>query len=193
MRRGFSSLTRNRDDDGACLFERMITLEIEKAYASLKALLLGKGCRVIADEAPNHLSVSQGSIWGVSPKTAKKVISYRFSSLDSATRLTVSSKLASDWKNITLIGSAFSLIMAFLCWWIVSDMDLLMTTQKPSYWSWIAMIDGYANLQVAQAVAALTRFLAVFLAVVVALEIIIFVYVNSKIDEVAKGYLNALE
>ena len=178
---------------GACLFERTIALEVERAYASLKALLLSKGCRLIADEAPNHLSVSQGSIWGVSPKTAKKVISYRFSSLDSATRLTVSSKLASDWKNITLIGSAFSLIMAFLCWWIASDMDLLMTTQKPSYWSWIAMIDDYANLQVAQAVAALTRFLAVFLAVVVALEIIIFVYVNSKIDEVAKGYLNALE
>ena len=121
------------------------------------------------------------------------MISYRFSSLDSATRLTVSSKLASDWKNITLIGSAFSLIMAFLCLWIAIDLDVLMATQKPGYWGWIAMIDGYADLQVAQAVAALTRFLAVFLAVVVALEIIIFIYVNSKIDEVAKGYLNALE
>ena len=177
---------------GACLFDRTIALESEKTYANLKTLLLSKGCRVIADEAPNHLSVSQGSIWGVSPKTAKKVISYRFSSLDSGTRLTVSSTLASDWKNITLIGSAFSLIIAFLCWWIASDMDLLMTTQKPSYWGWIAMIDGYANLQVAQAVAALTRGLAVFLAVVVALEIIIFVYANSKMDDFAKGYLDSL-
>ena len=179
-------------NEGACLFEQTITLEVEKAYANLKALSLSKGCRVIADEAPNHLSVSQGSIWGVSPKTAKKVISYRFSSLDSGTRLTVSSKLASDWKNITLIGSAFSLIVAFLCWWIASDLDVLMATQKPSYWSWIAMTDSYVNVQVAQAVAALTRVLAVFLAVVVALEIVIFVYVKSKIDEAAKGYLDAL-
>src|SRR3989304_6992756 len=179
-------------NDGAFLFERTIALEVEKAYANLKVFLLSKGCRVIADEAPNHLSVSQGSIWGISPKTAKKVIRYRFSSLDSGTRLTVSSKLASDWKNITLIGSAFSLIMAFLCLWIASDMDVLITTQKPGYWSWIATTDGYANLQVAQAVAALTRGLAVFLAVVVALEIIIFVYANSKIDEAAKGYLDSL-
>ena len=174
------------------MFERTIALEPEEAYASLKTLLLSKGCRVIADEAPNYLSVNQGSIWGVSPKTAKKMISYRFSSLDSGTRLTVTSKLASDWKNITLVGSAFSIVLAFLCWWIASDMDILMTTRKPGYWSWIAMTDGYANLQVAQAVAVLTRALAVFLAVVVAIEIIIFVYVNSKIDEVAKEYLNAL-
>ncbi len=179
-------------NDGACLFDRTIPLEIEKTYANLKALLLSKGCRVIADEAPNHLSVSQGSIWGISPKTAKKVISYRFASLDSGTRLTVSSKLASDWKNITLIGSAFSVIMAFLCLWIASDIDVLMITQKPGYWGWVAMTDGYANLQLAQAVAALTRGLAVFLAVVVALEIMIFLYVNSKIDEAAKEYLNSL-
>jgi hypothetical protein len=174
------------------LFERTTILEIEKSYANLKALLLSKGCQVIADEAPNHLSVSQGSIWSVSPKTAKKVITYRFASLDSGTRLTVSSKLASDWKNITLIGSVFSLIIAFLCWWIAIDMDTLITTQKPSYWSWIATTDSYANLQVAQAVATLTRVLAVFLAVVIALEIIIFVYVNSNIDEAAKEYLKAL-
>ena len=85
-----------------------------------------------------------------------------------------------------------SVIVAFLCWWIASDMNALMATQKPSYWSWIAMTDGNVNLQVAQAVAALTQTLAVFLAIVVALEILIFAYVNSRIDEVAKGYLNAL-
>ena len=174
------------------MFEQTIALEVEQAYANLKALSLSKGCRIIADEAPNHLSVSQGSIWGVSPKTAKKIISYRFSSVDSGTRLTVSSKLASDWKNITLIGCAFSLIIAFLCVWIASDMDTLMTTQKLGYWSWIAVTEGYANLQVAQAVAALTSALAVFLAVVVALEIIIFAYVNSRINETAKEYVNAL-
>ena len=174
------------------MFKQTIALEIEEAYANLKALLLSKGCRVIADEAPNHLSVSQGSVWGVSPKTAKKVISYRFSSLDSGTRLTVTSKLTSDWKNITITGSAFSLVMAFLCLWIASDMDALVTAQKPGYWGWIAMTDGYVNLQAAQTVATLTRALAVFLAVVVALEIVIFVYVNSRIDEVAKGHLDSL-
>ena len=36
-------------NDGACLFERTIALEVEKAYANLKALLLGKGCRLIAN------------------------------------------------------------------------------------------------------------------------------------------------
>jgi hypothetical protein len=171
------------------LIEQTISLEPQEAYASLKARLLNKGCRVIADEAPNRLSVIQGSIWGISPKTAKKMISYRFSSVDSGTRITVSSKLTPDWKNITLIGSAFSLIMTFICLWIASDMDGLMTTQKPSYWSWIVITDGYANLQLARAVATLTQFLAVFLAVVVVLEINIFFYVNSKIDNVAKDSL----
>ena len=145
---------------------------------------------MIADEAPNHLSVSQGSIWGVSPKTAKKVMRYRFASLDSGTRLTVSSKLASDWKNLTLIGCALSILLSFVCLWIAADLNALVASGKSGFWSWIATVDGYVNVQVAQSFAGLTWALAVFLVVVVALEGVIVYYVKFKMNEFVEVTLN---
>jgi hypothetical protein len=174
------------------LLERNVDLEIRKAYENLKAALLQKGCKVIAEEPPTFISVRQGSLWGISPRTAKKVVNCRFSSGDSGTRIVVSSSLSSDWKNLTVIGSALSLIVASLCWWIAADLAGFAESQQPSYWSWIIANGGYTNLGLAQAFVGLTRGLAIFLAVVVLLEVIIYVYVKSRIDEFAEEALRPL-
>ncbi len=94
------------------LVEKIVSLEIEKAYEELKSLLLKKGCRIIAEEPPARISVKQGSVWGISPTSAKKVLTYSLSPVASGTRISCSSSLASDWKNLTIIGSALSVIVA---------------------------------------------------------------------------------
>jgi hypothetical protein len=199
MRRSFSSLMKNHNkplrhkyEAGVSLVERTVGLEIEKAYADLKALLLKKGCRIVAEEPLALVSVKQGSLWGISPLTSKKIVNYRLAPVDSGTRITCSSSLASDWKNLTVIGSALAVVVASLCLWIAMELDALVTTQQHGYWSWIATVDGYIDFQTAQSFAGLTQMLAVFLAIILAAEVVIVVYVHFRINAFAEETLNAL-
>lgn len=175
------------------LVERIVSLEVEKAYAELKTLLLEKNCRIIAEEEPVLISVSQGSLWGISPATAKKTVNYRLASGDSGTRITCSSSLASDWKNLTVIGCALAMVVASLCLWISLDLDELVTTQQQSYWSWIATVDSYIDFPTAQMFAGLTFVLAVFLAIILASEVAIAVFVHFRINTFAKETLTTLQ
>ena len=174
------------------LLERTVGLEIEKAHAELKELLLKRGCRITAEEPPTLISVKQGSLWGISPKTAKKVMTYHLASVDSGTRITCSSSLASDWKKLTVIGVVLSVLVASLCWWIAMDLDAFMITQQPSYWSWVATVDGYIDFQTAEMFVSLTRMLAVFLAIIIAIEAVIAVYAHFRINSFAEENLKAL-
>jgi hypothetical protein len=159
------------------LLERTVSLGINEVYVDLKALLLRKGCKVVAEEPPTFISVKQGSLWGISPRTAKKVVGYSLSPVDSGTRITVSSSLASDWKNLTIIGS---------------DLEAFMITQEPSYWSWLVMVDSYIDFQTGQMLVGLTRMLTVFLAIIIALEAVIAVYAHFRINAFAEENLKAL-
>jgi hypothetical protein len=198
MRRNCSSLTKNHNKPlrhnrgGVSLFERTVGLGIEEAYAELKERLVERGCRIIAEEAPVLISVRQGSLWGIAPRTAKKAVTYRLAAVDSGTRITCSSALASDWKNLTLIGCALAVVVAFVCLWISMDLDAFVVTQQPSYWSWIVTVDGYIDFQTADTFAGLTRLLAVFLAIILAAEVVIVVYVHFRINAFAEETLNAL-
>jgi hypothetical protein len=174
------------------LTEKIVSLEIENAFEELKALLLKRGCRIIAEEPPARISVKQGSIWGISPTSAKKVMIYNLSPVASGTRISCSSSFASDWKNLTIIGSALSIIVAGLCLWIAIDLEAFTVTQTPSYWSWLASAGGYVNIQLVQAFAGLARALAVFLVIMMVLEVAIVVYVRSKINGFAQETLNLL-
>jgi hypothetical protein len=174
------------------MLERTVGLEIEKAYAELKALLLKKGCRIIAEEPPTLIRVKQGSLWGISPRSAKKTVSYRLSPHDSGTRIASSSSLSADWKYLTIIGSALSLVVVFLCLWISTDLDAFMITQEPSYWSWIATVNGYIDSQAGKMLVGLTRTLAVFLAIIIAIEVVIAVYAHFRINAFAEETLNSL-
>jgi hypothetical protein len=174
------------------LLERTVCLEIGKAHAELKALLLRKGCKILAEESPTLITVKQGSLWGISPQTAKKVMTYQLAPVDSGTRITCSSALASDWRNLTIIGTALAVLVASMCWWIAADLNALVTTQQPSYWSWLVTVDGYVDFQTAQMLASLTRVLAVFLAIIIAAEVVIAVYAHFRINVVAEENLSEL-
>jgi hypothetical protein len=174
------------------LFEKVVGLKIEKVYAGLRDFLLKRNCKIMSEEPPFSISVKQGSIWGISPKSAKKIASYRLFPLDSGTRIVSSSSLASDWKNLSIIGNVLSVIVALLCLWIAVDLDAYITTQKPSSWSWLAGASGFTGLQGAMALANLTKILAVFLAITLALEILVVVYVSVRINAFAEESLSTM-
>jgi hypothetical protein len=177
---------------GVSLVERTVCLEVEKAYAELKELLLDKDCKIIAEEEPVFISVRQGSLWGISQLTAKKTVNYRLEAVDSGTRITYSSSLASDWKNLTVIGCALAVVVASLCLWISMDLDALVTTQQQSTWSWIATVNGYLDFHTAQMFAGLTLMLTIFLAIILAAEVAIVVYVHFRINNFAEETLKPL-
>ena len=175
------------------LIERTFGLEIDKAYTKLKVFLLEKNCRIIDENTPTLISVSQGSLWGVSPATAKKNIYYSLDVVESGTRITCNSSLAVDWKNLTIIGSTLAIIIASLCLWISIDLDSLVTIQQQSYWSWIATVNGYIDVQIAQNLANFMQMLAAFLVFMIATEVVVVVYVQSKINAFAEESLNIFQ
>jgi len=174
------------------LLERTVGLGIDKAYADLKAVFSEEGCKIISEEPPKQILVKQGSLWGISPKTAKKTIDATFTPVDSGTRVTCSSRLSSDWKNLTVVGCVLAAFLVGLCLWITFDLDAFMVTQKPSFWSWLATVNGSVDFQVGRAFVNLTNALAVFLSVIILLEIVIAVYVHSRIDRFAEANINSL-
>ena len=177
---------------GDGLLERAVGLKIEEAIPKLKAALTASGCKVVSETLPNQILLKQGSLWGISPKTAKKTITVNLEQADEGTRVKISSKLASDWKNITLIGCALAFVLAGVCVWMATDLSTFMATHVPSFWSWLVTVGSNVDLVAAQAFVNLTWGLAAFLSVIILLEAVIVVYVSSKIDSFAKDTLNQL-
>jgi hypothetical protein len=174
------------------LLERTVNLNIEEVYPKLKALLVEKGCRVHSEERLKQICFKQGSLWGISPKTAKKTVEVNFAVVDNGTRLSCSSRLASDWKNITIIGCSFAFVLAGLCLWMATDLSTFMATNAPGFWSWLVIVEDNVNLVAGQAFVNLTWSLAIFLFAIILLEIVIVVYVFSKIDAVAEEALDQI-
>ena len=50
-----------------------------------------------------------------------------------------------------------------ICLWIAFDLSAVMANAKPSFWGWLATVNGTVDLQVAQAFVNLTEVLAAFL------------------------------
>ena len=175
------------------LLERIVNSEIGKAYADLKAALIEKGCKIISEEPPKQILVKQGSLWGISPRTAKKAVGVNLVRVDSGTQVTCSSKLGSDWKNLTVVGCVLAVALVGLCLWMAFDLGTFMVTKTPSFWSWLVTVNGNVDFQVGQAFVNLTKALAVFLSVIILLEIAIAVYVHARIDRFAEEILNSLQ
>ena len=172
------------------MLKRTLNLEIEKTYADLKASLVSKGCKVLSEDIPKHLLVKQGSLWGMLPETAKKTVDFTFVAINSTTQVTASSRISSDWKNITIIGCALAAVLAGLCLWISVDLTAFLESGKASFWSWLASVNGNVDVSVAQTFVNLTKALAIFLSVVIALEIVVVAYAYRRIDRFAQETLD---
>ncbi len=174
------------------MLERTVSSEIDKTYEAIKAAFARKDCKITFEKPPQQILIKQGSLWGTTPKTAKKIVKVNLVSVDSRTNLSYSSYLSSDWKNITLIGCVLAAVLVGLCLWMSFDISAFILTRKPSFWSWIITNNGNVNLQVGQAFENLTKILAAFLSVIILLEIAITVYVSPRIDRFAEEIINSL-
>ncbi len=162
------------------LFERIVNLEIEKTYETIKTIFTEKGCKIIFEQSPNMILLIQGSLWGISPGSAKKKIQLNLESVNSKTKVASDSRLSSDWKNITLIGCILAALLVSLCLWMANDLNTFILTQKQNFWSWLVTVDGNIDFQTAQTFVYLTKILAIFLSVIILAEIVIAIYAHAR-------------
>ncbi len=175
------------------MLEQIINKEINKTYADLKAALTKDGSKILSEQAPKQLLVKHGSLWGMTPITAKKTITLNLAPVDSGTQVKYTSKLSSDWKNITLIGCAFAAILLAFCVWMALDLDAFMASGKASFWSWLATFNGRPDLQVGQNFVNLTGALTAFLLAIIILEVVEVIYVRGRIDRFMERTIRKLE
>jgi len=171
--------------------QKIVNLEVERAYVEFKAHLAKEKGRIVAEEPPTSICFEQGSIWGLTPRTAKKRMSYNFFSQDSETRIVASTSLGPDWKNLGIVGCLFSVLLATICWWISVDLKALLVAHSASVWSWIVTVNGYIDFEIAQVLVSLTQSLAVFLVIVTVLEVAVVLYVYSMEDSFAEDTLDS--
>jgi len=183
----------NKHRRGILLFERVVSLEIRKAYEELKNVLLKNDCKIITEELPKRIIVEHGSLWGSSPKGAKKRISFNLISYDSKTRIVSVSSLDSDWISVSVLGYVLLIIFIFIFGWMAMVLEARITVERQSLGGWLAeKLFGYAGYQVALAIADLLRILAIIFFVTLIVDIIIGGYIYVRKDSFSKEILNLL-
>lgn len=170
----------------------VVDAELGDAYTQLKTLLTQKECKILLEDPHKSVTVKQGSLWGTSPKTAKKTIHFRLSPNGSGTEVTRTFVLSPDYVRLTVAGCVFAVALALLCAWISVDLGSFAATQQQSSWSWLVQSGNYVNVQGALLLSDLARVLAFFLAVTLALEGLILFYVKRGLGEFAAQILETL-
>ena len=174
------------------LFECITSKHIEQAYSRLKKILLDNNCKINAEESPNYIRVTQGSIMGIQPKSAKKIISFYLSNDNSGTKIESSSKIATDWKNLTLYGSVLAAVLIGIFMWIAIDMNKYIETDKTSFWAWLAQIYGTHDSWGALLMIRVTQALSIFLALTIVFEILIVIYVYQRKNAFSRQVLEKM-
>lgn len=179
--------------DGAFnLTEKIIKMDINQTFLKIKDQLGEKGCKIISEESPRQIVARQGSLWGLTPKSAQKILTFNFEGNDSGTRVTVKSKLGAGWKNLTIIGSALSAIVVGFCFWIALDLNGFLISRQTSYWSWLISEGSVVSTQIGQSLVNLMLVLAVSLTAIIVAEIVVAWYAHRKIGSFALRLLEAL-
>ena len=174
------------------MLKRSIVLEIEKAYSELKTILVERGSKIISEVPPEHISIQHGSLRGVSPKSAKKMVNFSMFQNKTITKIEIDSTLSSDWINLTLVGNIIAGFVAAAFWWIASDIADLVVNGNYGYWTWVAEVFGYPNVQYTLFMSNLLKALSIVLVVTIILEILDFFIVYRRIDSFAKEILYEL-
>jgi hypothetical protein len=169
-----------------------VNFGIEETYAKAKAALIEKGCSVVYEEQPRQLVVRQGSLWGISPKTAHKTVTVTFKLTGDKTNMTYRSKLASDWKNVTIVGCVLSLVLGVVCVWMALDLSQFMFNGNPSFWSWLITSNDTIRVNTGEAFVNLAYGLAVFLSIIIVIETAIYVYAGRNIEVFTETTLTQL-
>ena len=159
------------------MLERITDSPIEKTFFRLKQVLDDNNCNVVAEEEPKFLRVTHGSLKGISPVSAKKVVSFYLSSEGSGTKIASSSEISAGWRNLALYGSIIAGVMIGILLWIVADMSGYVESGHSGFWAWLAQMYMPYDPWMAIFIIGVIQALAVVLAVTIVIEIIVVVYV----------------
>lgn len=78
------------------MIEKVVSHQLSATFVELKAILAASKCKLVGEKPPNFISVEQGSIWGVTPKSIKKKINFYLSANNSSTKISAYSELATS-------------------------------------------------------------------------------------------------
>jgi hypothetical protein len=174
------------------LLTRNVSTEVEGTYSELKEVLLAKDCAIVSEEPPKHIIIRHGSLRGVSPRSAKKIVDYNICPHNPGSRIVSQSSVSSEWANLTLWGNIAAIAVAVVFWWLASDITILLEDGKSGYWTWLAGAFGYPNVQYTYFMVNITKALSVVLTVTVLLEILDVFIVYRKINTFAEETLDEL-
>ena len=174
------------------MLERSASLGVEKAYSELRTILLEKGSKIVSEDPPKHISIEHGSLRGVTPKSAKKVVKYDISPHELGTKIVSHSSISSDWANLTLWGNIIAGVVAAVFWWIVTDMENFVANGVSGYWTWLARAFGYPDVQYFFFMINVTKTLSIVLVVTIVLEILDVLIVHRMIDTFAAETLEEM-
>jgi hypothetical protein len=174
------------------LAEASIKAEVKLTFDKLKTIIANEKDKIVYEDPPHSLTLVQGSIWGITPRTAKKITTYTLSQEAQETRITSKTHLTSDYVNLALAGCIFSIALLIVCIWIALDLQNL-AANKTIFWSWLALTSGQVDSNKANVFLWLTWFLSVFLAASLALEAFIISKIRSGIGVFTQETLKALK
>jgi len=160
--------------------ERIIASRIEKTFVRLKQVLDESNCELVAEEVPNYLRVTHGSLKGISPVSAKKVVEFYLSSEGSGTKISSDSKISAGWKNLALYGSIVAGVLIGILLWIAGDMMGYIESARPGFWAWVAQMYVPYDPWMAVFIVSVIQALTVVLVVTIVIEIIVVVYVYQR-------------
>ncbi len=167
------------------MIEKTVSLEINDAYKLLKNILVQKSSKIILEERLKNISVVHGSLNGVAPKSAKKVVRYDFSPLESKTKIVCRSSISSDWARLTLWGNIAAGVVAAVFWWAATEMEGFVANGVSGYWTWLVGAFGYPDVQYCIFMINVTKALSIFLVAAIVFEILDVFIVHRMIDSFA--------
>jgi hypothetical protein len=161
-------------------------------FHDLKALLAKNKCRIVYEDVPKQVTVIQGSLWGTSPKTAQKKVTFTLTQDHEGTEITSNSRLTSSYINFALVGCVFSVALLLVLGWIALDLQSY-AVNGLGFWSWLAQTGGQYNPDKAAVFIQMSWILAAFLACSIVVEAFIILKVRSGIEVFAKEVIRMLQ
>jgi hypothetical protein len=98
----------------------VVPMDVSKAYEELKRLLRENKCRIVEEEPPSKIIVEHGSVFGFSPTSIEKVVTFYLEPVDSKTRIIAGTSLTSDAKLVSILEVVLNIVFLVIIGLFVS-------------------------------------------------------------------------
>jgi hypothetical protein len=174
------------------MLERTTSLPPNEAYEELRKILLKDKCKIIEEEPFKSILVEQGSWFGYSPKTFKKIIKFDFIPESTGTRIVSETSWTSSEVAVEILGPVIMGVFLGFLWWLASDMRTYIEGLRSSLGGRILELFGYTGYRQALALINTLELLVFILAVIMIFGVIHDVYCYAKRETVAERFLSLL-